>query len=83
MADLRVMNSITGFPNLVRVEGETIVCGGCQRRWRKPMDGKINADNLEYLKEHVLGHRPSVRQPPRGRIKRLLGNASSGPRGAG
>jgi hypothetical protein len=42
------------LPSLIRVEGQTLVCGSCRRRWNAPAE--LSADNRDYLWEHASHH---------------------------
>lgn len=44
------------LPALIHDDGAVLKCNGCGRSWRRPAE--INQQNLAYLTEHTLDHRP-------------------------
>jgi len=52
------------LPLLLRVEGESILCGSCRRQWRIPADGRLSQDNFEYLCQHADTHFRAQRSRP-------------------
>ena len=49
-------HSVRDLPRLFRVEGARLICGGCRRVWRAPLDDRLNQLNFEYLCEHAFDH---------------------------
>ena len=52
------------LPPLMRLEGDSIVCGACRRRWRAP--SQMSDQNLLYLQDHARDHAPIRRPLPKG-----------------
>jgi hypothetical protein len=48
------------LPDLIRLEGEALICGSCRRQWKAPQE--MSDDNLGYLWDHVDGHKPIRRK---------------------
>jgi hypothetical protein len=41
-----------------------VVCRGCGRRWSRPLRKQVSVATIQYLVEHALDHRPSIRRRP-------------------